>query len=658
MLFLGTALLALSMWTMFYASSIFKVTQGVPIVDTMMDFLQCNLCDTKMPEGRISDCRCDFSTVDHAVKNFYVPLLGNITSSAYFRYFRVDLEGECPFWAAPNQCAMEKCSVCPCDEGELPKSWVEATTPQQLQWQRNDGIGLGGADDNVNPYMVGGGDETANDLVVREVEGRQSKQVPSTTVSKGAWSPSVGWGSAAEEPTSSASDDYPSTLQRDAVDDPYDWIDLDEDEDDFCMPQIPDSHCEDDGHMGSVPDAEGSRRSRGVYVNLLENSERYTGYRGESAGRVWRAIMQENCFSTEGAADVCLEKRTFYRLISGLRASITTHIAREFYFHDDSMEGGHWGVNVPFFVEGVGRFPERLDNLYFTFLFLLRAVGRLQYLMPTLVPSLNTGNVEEDSRVASLLQLLVHSAEDNRQANALDNATSSFYQPLSAEAGVDYDSSMANRSAHSAAIEQCRLGFDETHLFQVPTTITGSQYWDLVEEKAVLLREFRTRFRNITRIMNCVTCEKCKLWGKLQILGIGTGIKLLLLSEEDLQTAAAGAISGSVQHPPSRAVLNRQELIALVNTLHQIAKSVEFAQAAGSMELDYKLGGMLGFTAPLALFRGAWSAVKRLSQGEMRQTVLVTGLVVALVLLMGAVYTIRLLLRRRRSTHRPLKARQ
>jgi hypothetical protein len=32
-----------------------------------------------------------------------------------------------------------------------------------------------------------------------------------------------------------------------------------------------------------------------------------------------------------------------------------------------------------------------------------------------------------------------------------------------------------------------------------------------------LKEEFRIHFRNISAIMDCVGCEKCKLWGKLQV---------------------------------------------------------------------------------------------------------------------------------------------
>lgn len=36
--------------------------------------------------------------------------------------------------------------------------------------------------------------------------------------------------------------------------------------------------------------------SQGEYVDLLLNPERYTGYKGFSAHRIWRSIYKENCF--------------------------------------------------------------------------------------------------------------------------------------------------------------------------------------------------------------------------------------------------------------------------------------------------------------------------------------------------------------------------
>jgi hypothetical protein len=83
----------------------------------------------------------------------------------------------------------------------------------------------------------------------------------------------------------------------------------------------------------------------GDYVDLVANPERYTGYAGPSAARVWRSIYEENCFGLsemnllmgKGSAPVtlpdtmmdpfrdetgeargtCLEKRVYYKIISG-----------------------------------------------------------------------------------------------------------------------------------------------------------------------------------------------------------------------------------------------------------------------------------------------------------------------------------------------------
>ena len=50
--------------------------------------------------------------------------------------------------------------------------------------------------------------------------------------------------------------------------------------------------------------------------------------------------------------------------------------------------------------------------------------------------------------------------------------------------------------------------------------------------------------------MDCVTCEKCRVWGKLQILGLGTAIKILMSSEEEL-SAAATALKSSTSSSSS-----------------------------------------------------------------------------------------------------------
>jgi hypothetical protein len=39
--------------------------------------------------------------------------------------------------------------------------------------------------------------------------------------------------------------------------------------------------------------------------------------------------------------------------------------------------------------------------------------------------------------------------------------------------------------------------------------------------------EFKHNFRNVSRILDCIGCDKCRLWGKLQISGLGTALKIL-----------------------------------------------------------------------------------------------------------------------------------
>jgi ERO1-like protein beta len=98
----------------------------------------------------------------------------------------------------------------------------------------------------------------------------------------------------------------------------------------------------------------------GDYVDLSLVPERYTGYSGPSAHRVWKSIYEENCFGLselnlltsrspsqvtlpdtltdvlrepidgEDADGECLEKRVYYKIISGLHASISTHICMEY----------------------------------------------------------------------------------------------------------------------------------------------------------------------------------------------------------------------------------------------------------------------------------------------------------------------------------------
>ena len=55
----------------------------------------------------------------------------------------------------------------------------------------------------------------------------------------------------------------------------------------------------------------------------------------------------------------------------------------------------------------------------------------------------------------------------------------------------------------------------------------------LLGRSSQLLKEqFKSHFRNVSRIMDCVGCDKCRLWGKLQVSGIGTALKILFALDD------------------------------------------------------------------------------------------------------------------------------
>jgi ERO1-like protein alpha len=262
-----------------------------------------------------------------------------------------------------------------------------------------------------------------------------------------------------------------------------------------------------------------------VYVDLLENPERHTGYEGASPQRIWRAIYEENCFEEAGQ---CLEKRVFYRLMSGLQSSITTHIAADFFY--GSTRGGYgegfWAPNTPLFVDRVGKHPERLHNLYFAYVFVLRALSKAAHELETF--DYATGHPAEDARAAALVRALVR-PDHPLVAAASDAATCQMgfdETRLFVPASDDHDWSPPAQAAAAAAGGWASF---EDLLATGSLAAGGSPQaaaLDAAQEATALRSEFQARFRNISRIMDCVGCERCRLWGKLQVLGVGTALKV------------------------------------------------------------------------------------------------------------------------------------
>ncbi|KAF4318592.1 hypothetical protein JM18_001990 [Phytophthora kernoviae] len=436
----------------------------------MVDYLQCQVCETPELTGSVRDSACDYETVDKAVNEHFHPLLHELSRLTFFRYFKVDLGKECPYWQDDGMCASIDCAVCECPSDEIPAPWSQLDKQAVRSRSRED-----------------------------SEEGKPcSEQTGESTLSK------------VERKNAVAGESF------------NEWEEV---------------------SNANVWATQGESEEAMAYINLLENPERYTGYSGVQAERIWRAIYDENCFTPpeESAVDsMCLEERVYYRLISGLQASINTHIALTYRF------GEQWGVNPSLFVFRVGKHRERLQNLYFTYLFVMRAISKYRHEL--FAYDYNTGNVADDQRVNEILrQLLLEGSDDARSAG------------VSCPAHAECSSVLS--------------GFDESALFRVQADgLSLDQLAQAKQEKEQLEVQFREKFQNVSRIMDCVTCEKCRLWGKLQTMGLGTAIKILLA--EDVSAIPT---------------LHRNELIALINVANNLSRSVDGVKMMRELEFIHAM---------------------------------------------------------------------
>ncbi|EOY27644.1 hypothetical protein QUC31_012614 [Theobroma cacao] len=402
--------------------------------------------------GIVQDCCCDYETVDHLNEEVLHPLLQELVKTPFFRYFKVKLWCDCPFWPDDGMCRLRDCSVCECPESEFPELF-----------KKPNHRGL-----------------SSDDLMCQE--GKPQAAVDRTLDSKAF----RGW----------TETDNP-------------WTHDDE-----------------------------TDNSEMTYVNLQLNPERYTGYTGPSARRIWDAVYSENC-PKYPSEESCQEEKILYKLISGLHSSISIHIASD-YLLDEATN--LWGHNLELMYDRVLRYPYRVENLYFTFLFVLRAVTKAtDYLEQA---EYDTGNPTEDLKTQSLMRQLVY-----------------------------------NPKLQAA----CPLPFDEAKLWKG-------------QRGPELKQKIQAQFKNISALMDCVGCEKCRLWGKLQVLGLGTALKILF------------SVNGE-EHLGQTLQLQRNEVIALMNLLNRLSESVKFVHEMGHAAEKLIEGKISSPTGPNSLVHRIWASI-------------------------------------------------
>lgn len=119
----------------------------------------------------------------------------------------------------------------------------------------------------------------------------------------------------------------------------------------------------------------------GIYVDLRKNPERFSGYNGSI---IWEELYQGNLahmnFSKPG-----VHEQFLYRIISGVQVNINMHISH--YYLDDieevsEMANANFYQNYQIYYERIGAHPDRIQNLFYTYVFLIHTIDTLSDLLP------------------------------------------------------------------------------------------------------------------------------------------------------------------------------------------------------------------------------------------------------------------------------------
>ena len=252
------------------------------------------------------------------------------------------------------------------------------------------------------------------------------------------------------------------------------------------------------------------------WVDLLDNPERWTGYNGS---KIWTAIHDENCI-LDNSKEQCFEERVLRKLLSGMHASISLHIAESWFPPSKKRGRVDWTANPAIYKKTFANNPERIMNVHFAFVVMLRALEKAKPVLYDhdyrLDPSLRReGDLkgEEAKRTQTLVRRLLDS-------NILTSCSGVF------------------------------SAFDESLLFsdgENPSTAYA------------LKTNFKGVFHNISSVLDCVTCQKCKLHGKVVLMGLGTALKILLTPETVLQ---------------EQNVLEPIEVVALINSIGKLSSAI------------------------------------------------------------------------------------
>lgn len=211
----------------------------------------------------------------------------------------------------------------------------------------------------------------------------------------------------------------------------------------------------------------------------------------------------------------CSDETLLYQAVSGLHASVNIHISHN--YHDSETNQTY--PNHTMYLEKIGAHRDRLRNLHMVYALVVRAINRID------------------------AQLVEH------------DYTTGLCSVKDAETHVHV------RELLSKTIAQCDTSFNETAFFH-----------DNDDSSNNLLNEIQNKFFNISRIFDCIGCDKCRFNGKVQITGLGTAMKVLFSSDQEINA-----------NP-----LTKTEIISIINLLGKLSESIAIYEEFLIMEQNQK----------------------------------------------------------------------
>jgi ERO1-like protein alpha len=252
------------------------------------------------------------------------------------------------------------------------------------------------------------------------------------------------------------------------------------------------------------------------YYDTEEFPEGYTGYDGSE---VWNFIHNKICFEGYSHQNINNNnnnhwKADFNKAVSGLHAVISAQVARGI---QDKVEAGgeftadeKWRDPKAEFLRRLslkGETPMAMENMYFAYMLFLSALSKAR---PKLLADCQSGKIDGPS--ATMLQTFLS-------------------LPLLADPSIQ----VVAQTLQSHALA------------------SSDNLWEL-----------RIRCQDLLRVMNCVQCNKCRLHGKVAMMGLSTALQIHL-----------GGIGGKAVDPTR---LHRIEVASLVSTLYKLSRAVDFCK--------------------------------------------------------------------------------